>query len=59
MCKEGEGSTIGNVQRTNLAEKTYMYMYTTLFFFPNGRFGNGKDRGWWGDSAIGLRVGLD
>ena len=22
-------------------------------------FGHGKDRGWWGVSAIGLRVGLD
>ena len=32
-------------------------LYTTLFF-PNSRFGNRKDRGWWGVSTIGLRVGL-
>ena len=32
-------------------------MYTT-FFFPNGCFRNRKDRGWWGVSVIGLRVGL-
>ena len=31
----------------------------TCTFFPNGCFGNGKDRGWWGVSAIGLCVGLD
>ena len=56
----GGGGGVYNRQcakkQTNLAEKTCSY---TTFFFPNGCFGNGKDRGWWGVSALGLRAGLD